>query len=413
MNAPKALVPTYMLDFKCIGSECEDSCCIGWKVRIDKKTYNNLTSIPQKALREKLKNGMERLEPSNRTNEHFAQMEMDRRTGCCSMLDEQKLCTIQGSLGERYLAPICATYPRNIFWVDNEQEISAVMSCPEVARLALLNPEKMEFTYTEPMLQANAQIKEKVATQYNSSFMNFFWEIRIFAIEIIQNRKFSFSHRLILLGLFCEELQQLINQNLEDETNITGLIEKFKVIINEDEVLQDYDTFPADHEFQFITLNNIISKNLGNIGSDSRFASCVQDYLEGLNEQKELGKLVDLVSFYQNGYLDYYKPFMDDHEFIFENYAVNFIYSHLFPKSENRNVYRLYTILVSHYTLLKLLLIGISIKNKGLTKDEVIKVVQSFTKTAEHTNVYVKNIIEFLEDEKYESMGYLCLLIKN
>ncbi|WP_405170827.1 flagellin lysine-N-methylase [Paenibacillus sp. FSL H8-0280] len=413
MNAPKALVPTYMLDFKCIGSECEDSCCIGWKVRIDKKTYNNLTSIPQKALREKLKNGMERLEPSNRTNEHFAQMEMDRRTGCCSMLDEQKLCTIQGSLGERYLAPICATYPRNIFWVDNEQEISAVMSCPEVARLALLNPEKMEFTYTEPMLQANAQIKEKVTTQYNSSFMNFFWEIRIFAIEIIQNRQFSFSHRLILLGLFCEQLQQLINQNLEDETNVKGLIEKFKVIMDDDEVLQDYDTFPADHEFQFITLNNIISKNLGNIGSDSRFASCVQDYLEGLNEQKELGKLVDLVSFYQNGYLDYYKPFMDDHEFIFENYAVNFIYSHLFPKSENRNVYRLYTILVSHYTLLKLLLIGISIKNKGLTKDEVIKVVQSFTKTAEHTNVYVKNIIEFLEDEKYESMGYLCLLIKN
>ncbi|SDK86975.1 lysine-N-methylase [Paenibacillus sp. OK060] len=413
MNAPKALVPTYMLDFKCIGSECEDSCCIGWKVRIDKKTYNNLTSIPQKALREKLKNGMERLEPSNRTNEHFAQMEMDRRTGCCSMLDEQKLCTIQRSLGERYLAPICATYPRNIFWVNNEQEISAVMSCPEVARLALLNPEKMEFTYTEPMVQANAQIKERVTTQYNSSFMNFFWEIRIFAIEIIQNRQFSFSHRLILLGLFCEQLQQLINQNLEDETNVKGLIEKFKVIMDDDEVLQDYDTFPADHEFQFITLNNIISKNLGNIGSDSRFASCVQDYLEGLNEQKELGKLVDLVSFYQNGYLDYYKPFMDDHEFIFENYAVNYIYSHLFPKSEKRNVYRLYTILVSHYTLLKLLLIGISIKNKGLTKDEVIKVVQSFTKTAEHTNVYVENIIEFLEDEKYEAMGYLCLLIKN
>lgn len=414
MNASTALVPKYMLDFKCIGSECEDSCCIGWRVQIDKKTYSNLTSVPQKALREKFKNGIGKLELSTRTNEQFAQMEMDGATGCCSMLDEQKLCSIQSTLGERYLAPICATYPRNIFWVDNEQEISAVMSCPEAARLALLNPEKMEFTYTEPMLQANAQSKGKITTKYSdASFMNFFWEIRIFSIEIIQNRKFSFPHRLILLGLFCEQLQQLIDQNLEDETNIKGLVEKFKEMIKDDEELQNYDTFPSDHEFQFIVLNNIISKNLGNIGSSKRFATCVQDYLDGLNEHKELGETVDLVTFFQNGYLDHYKPFMDEHEYIFENYAVNFIYSHLFPRSEKRNVYKIYSILVSHYTLLKLILIGIAIKNKGLTEDIVIKLVQSFTKTSEHSNVYVKNIIEFLEEKEYTSMGYLSLLIKN
>ncbi|MGW7159310.1 flagellin lysine-N-methylase [Paenibacillus taichungensis] len=414
MSSSAALVPKYMLDFKCIGSECEDSCCIGWKVQIDKTTYTNLTSVSQKTLRDSFKSGIEKVEASSRTNEQFALMKMDGKTGCCSMLDEQKLCTIQASLGERYLAPICATYPRNIFWVNNEQEISAVMSCPEAARLALLNPEKMEFTHTEAILQKNAQSKGEIITdQGNPTFMNFFWDIRIFAIEIIQNRNYSFPHRLIIMGLFCEQLQRLINQKQESESDIKGLIENFKEMINNNAELQDYGTFPQDHEFQFITLNNIISKNLGNIGSNARFASCVQDYLDGLNEHKDTDDKLDLVDFYQKGYLSYYKPFMDEYEYIFENYAVNFIYSHLFPKSESGNVYKIYIILVSHYVLLKLLLIGMSIKHKGLTTDKVIKLIQSFTKTSEHTNVYVKNIIEFLTEKQYSSMGHLSLLIKN
>ena len=33
------LVPEYMQEFSCIGSACEDSCCIGWRVDIDEATY--------------------------------------------------------------------------------------------------------------------------------------------------------------------------------------------------------------------------------------------------------------------------------------------------------------------------------------------------------------------------------------
>ena len=36
----QALVPKFVDRFSCIGSACEDTCCSGWQVTIDKKTFN-------------------------------------------------------------------------------------------------------------------------------------------------------------------------------------------------------------------------------------------------------------------------------------------------------------------------------------------------------------------------------------
>ena len=36
------LIPQYFKNFTCIGSDCEDSCCIGWRVDIDHNTYKNI-----------------------------------------------------------------------------------------------------------------------------------------------------------------------------------------------------------------------------------------------------------------------------------------------------------------------------------------------------------------------------------
>ena len=35
----KSLYPEYYDEFKCIGGSCEDSCCVGWDIDIDKITF--------------------------------------------------------------------------------------------------------------------------------------------------------------------------------------------------------------------------------------------------------------------------------------------------------------------------------------------------------------------------------------
>src|SRR6185437_14705741 len=80
--------------------------------------------------------------------ENFASMELDSNMKC-SFLSEQNLCRIQQKFGESYLSNVCSTYPRTSNLVNNILETSATMSCPEIARLAFLNPNKMEFDMKE------------------------------------------------------------------------------------------------------------------------------------------------------------------------------------------------------------------------------------------------------------------------
>jgi len=33
------LIPDYFPEFSCLGASCEDTCCAGWKVTVDKTTF--------------------------------------------------------------------------------------------------------------------------------------------------------------------------------------------------------------------------------------------------------------------------------------------------------------------------------------------------------------------------------------
>ena len=41
----RVLMPQYMAKFRCIGSECEDSCCVGWRVTVDEDTYKKYRRV--------------------------------------------------------------------------------------------------------------------------------------------------------------------------------------------------------------------------------------------------------------------------------------------------------------------------------------------------------------------------------
>jgi len=58
----------------------------------------------------------------------------------CPFLSSNCLCGIQLEHGEFYLPGICATYPRLTQRIDGLRETTLLLSCPEAARLVLLNP---------------------------------------------------------------------------------------------------------------------------------------------------------------------------------------------------------------------------------------------------------------------------------
>ena len=43
-------IPDYMTNFKCIGTDCIDSCCTGFNIDIDKETYKKYINSSEKKI---------------------------------------------------------------------------------------------------------------------------------------------------------------------------------------------------------------------------------------------------------------------------------------------------------------------------------------------------------------------------
>jgi lysine-N-methylase len=131
-----------MTRFRCLASDCEASCCEGGSVPIEEATHRRLTLLSEHdpALAELLARG---IEP---TPGGPAPLRLKfEASGACCMLDNAGLCRVQSRLGHDELFDVCATYPRYASRVDGEVELYGALSCPEVARLALLAEDALEL----------------------------------------------------------------------------------------------------------------------------------------------------------------------------------------------------------------------------------------------------------------------------
>ena len=98
----KIRVPEYFKEFKCIASECEDTCCAGWGIVIDDETYKKYQKV-EGCFGERLKN-----EIVNEAGENIFVLKGNN----CPFLAENKLCDIYKELGEEGLSYTCKQYPR-------------------------------------------------------------------------------------------------------------------------------------------------------------------------------------------------------------------------------------------------------------------------------------------------------------
>jgi lysine-N-methylase len=78
--------------------------------------------------------------------------------------------------------------------VNDTIERSATISCPEAARIALLNPEKLEFVEKEEVVVKKRIIGQKLTpdTQTDINIEMYFWELRIFIIEVLHKIAITF-----------------------------------------------------------------------------------------------------------------------------------------------------------------------------------------------------------------------------
>jgi lysine-N-methylase len=179
------LRPQYAKAFRCIGPDCEDTCCQGWDVIIDQDAYEGLQSLPDFA--PKFKEHLVVI--GNATVGEYARIQLT--SSCtCPFLSAERLCSIQTEHGERYLPDICADYPRATQRIDGLRETALMLACPEAARLVLLNPALVQPEEAGiPRYQRFARMGEH-RVKANGSPHQFLWDVRAFTILLLRDRDY-------------------------------------------------------------------------------------------------------------------------------------------------------------------------------------------------------------------------------
>lgn len=372
-------IPKYMLAFKCIGSACTDTCCAGWDINIDEDTYekySNCTGELKELVQGKFK---ENKNSYDYLNKGFMILKENNK---CPFLNDNLLCDIHGGVGEENLCITCKRFPRVYNIIDDIYEKSGLASCPEICTKAFLNRDKMEFVEIEESVDENAiEIRRIIDTEVfegSDNLLQYFWDIRVNSINIIQNRNLYIEERLGILKSFYNKIEEYYNE--KDFEAIEDILEEY----GEGNI--DFDSLKTlnldeSNEIYLRLLDEELIKNIRSI----RLKECVEEY------KKEILKVNDIVKHIKEktNLLEEIKKY----SYIFENYLVNQIFKDLIPFNRGESLNLSINILINSYRIIKAYIIGIALNNKKINEDLIIRVIQSLSKDIEHNKVF-KNLLE-------------------
>lgn len=398
----KMIYPSYIDKFQCIGGECEDSCCIGWDIDIDKETFKKYHKVTDEAMKKMFQKNVHNNEYCTNKDLDYGRVKLSK-TKRCPFLDDENYCVIQGEFGEDYLSSVCSQFPRVLNKVDNHYEISLDVACPEAARIILGSKEKIEFKESEKSLgkYIMSGVLDTRASEFKDTPIKYFKELRDFSIKIIQNRNLKFSSRLYVLGNFLNELEDIESDEIEE------FIREYDI---ENEA-ESYKRERMNYALQISFLKNIIdSLDILNENDSHKFKMYTKELMQGYNI-KDNEEIIENKEKYINAFEKYTEEYIESNSHIFESYMVNFIYNNLFPFSESDCMFDGYILLLFRYSLMRFYLVGKYIYNGKDSVEDMVEFIQVFAKAVEHDKNYRSEILEYIKENSYDNMEFAKMLL--
>ena len=171
------VAPDYYESFKCIASDCKNSCCVGWEIDIDDFTleyYNSLDTTFGKRIRDNIS--------FEGDAAHFCLDKNER----CPFLNKNNLCDIITALSENALCDICADHPRFRNYLSERTEIGVGLCCEAAATIVVRQKEKTKLVTLE------TDFADDILTQEEEKLLS----LREKLFEIIQTREESLEKRI-------------------------------------------------------------------------------------------------------------------------------------------------------------------------------------------------------------------------
>lgn len=453
----KVRVPNYFNEFKCIASECEDTCCAGWEIVIDDEThkrYENVEGEFGEILRSKIvKSDGENIFLLNKGN--------------CSFLNEKKMCEIYINLGEDHLCYTCQQFPRYTEEFLDLKEVGLSLSCPEAARIILRKAENTTFNLSEEDNCENEMQEDDLSLSCEninfsncdlckSSNLRDSENSKCFNLSESENREcfdlknsedsecnnsevdsFTEDEDYFDEGIDEEVLSEFLEcrnivfniierNDLDLGTKVALALEFVKEVQNKID-LGDMDEIPElmeeyrDENF----INTLIKELEGFKGKESIKHKNLCEYLniyksiKHINSNDPLGLEKALKCFEGNEefYLRKHKEFNEYYKenlYKFKNILVYFIFRYFMKAIFDYDVSaKIKLAIISTLMIKELAVVRFIENNNEFTEEDMVEVSRIYSKDIEHSDENIENLQEIFETEEIFEVDEILPMLMN
>ncbi len=392
-----SLQPRYVARFSCTGPACEDTCCTGWTVIIDKKTFNAYRQAKQPLLMDRMATQVKRVR-SQASDKKYARIEMQAETAACPFLEE-KLCSVQREMGEDKLSDTCANYPRKNRASSGQHQQALTLSCPEAARLALLAPDAMDFVEVPAKVRVESVFHVRSKHGLSPDTMA---SVSLFCLKLMKASNLSLWQKLASLGVYLEQLTTTLKAG--GHAGIPTLLTDFEAMASSGAIEEALSAMLPDYAIQATTFSSLWQMK------NTRRNSAVQEAVQtrvvrglGADPVTHLATKQQLVDNYRAG-VQRLPEALKDAPFLLENFLLNEMFSDGFPFAE-ATPYEHFLKLVTQFGLLRFML-AVQCNGTEPLPDvtQMVRTVQVFSRKYQHDMDFAKRVNSALKNSGWDSL---------
>ena len=384
----KIRVPEYFKDFKCIASECEDTCCAGWGIVIDDESYHKYQKVDG-AFGDRLKS-----EIVHDAGENIFVL----KGNDCPFLNENKLCDIYNELGEGGLCYTCRQYPRYLEEFGSLREMGISLSCPEAARIILRDSKKATFELSEN--------NEEVST-YNDINARLYIELmqcRKIVFDILQDRSIKLNYRAAIILSFAKEIQDKIDEN--EMADIKDIREKYSNESFIKELLSNLNQYKNNKDDKYNNMHEYFNvfKNLKHINpNDPLGLDDAIRYFWQSEDDKEI-------------YLsknDSFNKYYEESMYKFEHILVYFIFRYFMKAVFDYDVSAKVKTAIVSYLMIKELSVVRFTEEGDFTEEDIVDIAHTYSKDIEHLEENIESLAEIFETNEVFAVEEMIITLMN
>ena len=292
------------------------------------------------------------------------------------------------------------------------KETALALSCPEAARLVLLNPDLLGPGSRIAAIPVDGD-KDGSAKTLPPDFLG----IRKSVLTLLRMRSYPLWQRMFLLGLLCRRLDSIARGELN--RSVPDFLGDFKRAVASGSLRPAMATLPEDRTAQLDVVLRLAGLMLHRSNVSPRFSASVHAFTAVIGNGPG-ATLESLSNQYARAHDIAFEPFFRRNPHILENYLVNTIVRCQFPfgregmeAGAQAECAREFAKLTAQFALIRGLLIGVAgFHGAAFSSAHVIATVQSAAKHFEHHPEFLKLSYELLLESRMDGARGMAILLR-